>query len=546
MSLPLAPFAPTAGLRGMVNAADQLAAHAGIGALDVGGSAADAIVAAAAVMAVTSPHLCGMGGDALAMVSEPGTTPRALLAIGRAGSGVDPVALRAEGHSKMVVRDDLRSVPVPGAVDGWLALLERYGRLPHDAVFAPAIELAEEGFVASLLLTLASHLIADVAGAEQLCPNGPLTMGQVVRLPGFARTLRAIVADGRDGFYGGEFGRELLRLGGGVYAEGDLGDSLAQWCDPLGLSVFGHDWWTVPPPSQGYVTLASAWIAEHAGLPFDPADPLWAHIIVEASRAAGWDRPDVLYDGADGRALLDEARLAAAKDRIRPDRAAAPDVVSAPSPDAGPLPRIGDGDTTHLCAVDADGLGISLTQSNALDFGSHVVAGTTGIFLHNRGLGFSLQPGHRAELGVGRRPPHTLSPMLATTTDGSLSHLVGAMGGDAQPQIHLQVMARMVHSGEDPATAVAAARVALDAPSAGPFRLWWGDDLGVCMESHAPRAWFDGLRQRGHEVRRISAFDPTGVGCAQVIAVVTDPATAQRSYLGAADPRGANGATASR
>ena len=107
-------------------------------------------------------------------------------------------------------------------------------------------------------------------------------------------------------------------------------------------------------------------------------------------------------------------------------------------------------------------------------------------------------------------------------------------------------MARMVHSGEDPATAVAAARVALDAPSAGPFRLWWGDDLGVCMESHAHPRGSTVCASAATEVRRISAFDPTGVGCAQVIAVVTDPATAQRSYLGAADPRGANGATASR
>ncbi len=143
----------------MVNAADQLASIAGVGTLRQGGTAADAAVSAAAVMAVTSPHLCGMGGDLLAMVQAPGSDPRALLAVGRAGSGSDPNSLRADGHSVMPLRGDVRTVTVPGAVDGWLALHGRFGRLPLDRVLEPAIELAEEGFVASLLLALSSHLI---------------------------------------------------------------------------------------------------------------------------------------------------------------------------------------------------------------------------------------------------------------------------------------------------------------------------------------------------------------------------------------------------
>jgi gamma-glutamyltranspeptidase/glutathione hydrolase len=211
---------------------------------------------------------------------------------------------------------------------------------------------------------------------------------------------------------------------------------------------------------------------------------------------------------------------------------------------------MGDGDTTHLCAIDADGLGISLTQSNALDFGAHVVAGSTGIFLHNRGVGFSLVPGHPAELGPGRRPPHTLSPLLATTPDRALSLLVGAMGGDAQPQIILQVLARMLPGGQDPATALAGARLSLDAPAAGPFRLWWGDDLQVAVEAHAPAGWIDDLRRRGHRVQPISAFDPTAVGCSQVISVVRDGDGdgdgVSRHFVGAADPRSPCGGTASR
>jgi len=547
MPYPLAPFSPRTGAHGMVNAADQLAATAGVAALEQGGTAADAAVAAAAVMAVTSPHLCGMGGDLLAMVAPPGGPPVALVAAGRAGSGVDAGRMRAEGHSVMPLRGDIRSVTVPGAVDGWLALHGRFGRLPLPQVFERAVELAEGGFAASLLLSLSSNLIADVPGADQLCPNGPLQPSARVRLPGVARALRAIAAEGRAGFYGGEFGRALLALGEGAYAPADLERDLADWCPPLRLPVWGHDLWTVPPPSQGYLTLAGAWIAERSGIGPDPSDPLWAHLAVEASRAAGHDRPNVLYDGADGEALLTTHRLEEAAERIRSDGAAPSDLPLAPRDGAvASTPRLGDGDTTHLCAVDADGLGVSLTQSNALDFGAHLVAGSTGIFLHDRGVGFSLEGDHPALLGPGRRPPHTLSPLLVTTPGGALSHLVGAMGGDAQPQILLQLVARMLRAGEDPATAVTGARFALEAPSAGPFRLWWGDDLSVCVEAHAPSAWADGLRRRGHRVRAISAFDPVAVGCAQVIALVRDGEGRISHFEGAADPRSPDGATATR
>jgi gamma-glutamyltranspeptidase / glutathione hydrolase len=530
----------------MANAADHLASTAGIGLLAQGGSAADAAVGAAAVMAVTSPYLCGMGGDMLAVISAPGSDPVGLLATGRAGSGVDAAQLRAEGHSVMPVRGDFRSVPVPGAVDGWLALHARFGRLSLDTVFGPAIGLAEEGFVASLMLSLASHLVCQVPGAQELCPDGPVPLEARVRLPSMGRTLRAIVQEGRDGFYGGEFGRNLVELGQSVFAARDFDRDFAQWCEPSRLRVWGHDLWTVPAPSQGYLTLASSWIAERVGLGTDPSDPLWAHLIVEASRAAGHDRPEVLHDGASGEFLLNEERLAAAAARIRPDRAAPSDV--APGAGADPsaaIARVGDGDTTHLCAVDADGLGVSLTQSNALDFGSHLVAGSTGIFLHNRGVGFSLVPEHPTELAPGRRPPHTLSPMLATTPDGGLSHLIGAMGGDAQPQILQQILARMLHAGQDPATAVAAARVSLVAPSAGPFRLWWGDDLQICVEGHAPAGWIDGLQGRGHRVIPVVAFEPNAVGGAQIISVVRSDDDEDRHFVGAADPRSPCASTAS-
>jgi len=545
MALPLAPFGPRAGLRGMVAAADQLAASAGIEALANGGSAADAAVAAGAVMAVVGPHLCGLGGDALAMVSAPGAPPAALLAIGRAGAGSDAARLRAEGHRAMPLRGDVRSVQVPGAVDGWLALHERHGRLPLDVVLAPAIELAEEGFAASVMLALASHLVHEVPGAGELCPGGPLAVGQRVRVPGVGRTLRAIARDGRDGFYGGEFGRGLLELGRGHFAPEDLTGNLAEWRTPLRQIAWDHELWTVPAPSQGYLTLAGAAVAESVGLGTDPDDPLWAHLLVEAWRAVGHDRPAVLFDGADGAGLLAAARLSAAAERVAADRAAPADVARGEGTVGPGVARVADGDTTHLCALDADGLGVSLTQSNALDFGSHLVEPATGIFLHNRGVGFSLVEGHPAEVGPGRRPPHTLSPMLVTGLDGALTHLVGAMGGDAQPQIIGQLLARLLRSTQDPATAITAARLVLDAPAPGPFRLWWGDDLGVLVEADAPPGWRAGLETRGHHVRPISAFDPVAVGCAQIIAVERDKSGGHR-LVGASDPRNPDGGAVGR
>jgi gamma-glutamyltranspeptidase/glutathione hydrolase len=227
----------------------------------------------------------------------------------------------------------------------------------------------------------------------------------------------------------------------------------------------------------------------------------------------------------------------------------APPDVAAPGASAAAgvagAARLGDGDTTHLCTLDADGLGVSLTQSNALDFGSHLVEPTTGVFLHNRGVGFSLVEGHPAEVGPGRRPPHTLSPLLATSPDGRLTHLVGAMGGDAQPQIISQLLARLLHAGQDPATAITAGRLALDAPSAGPFRLWWGDDLTVLVEAHAPAGWRPGLEELGHRVRAISAFDPVAVGCAQVIATELE-SDGVGHMVAASDPRSPEGAAVGR
>jgi gamma-glutamyltranspeptidase/glutathione hydrolase len=550
------PFHPTAAARGMVCAADQVAASAGVAMLAQGGNAADAAVATATAMAVVAPHLCGLGGDMLAMVHAPGQAPLALLGVGRAGSGADPERLRRAGHRDMPVRGDVSLVPVPGAVDGWLALHERFGRLAWATVLEPARALAAEGFAASIMLALATSLVADVPGAQQLCPDGPLEIGAPVRLPGVARTLEAIAADGRTGFYEGEFGDALLALGAGEYTSDDLSRPLAQWVEPLHLGAFGHELWTVPPPSQGYLTLAGAWIAEYRGLPADPDDPCWPHLIAESARAAGGDRFEVLHEGADGEALLAPERLEALahsvdRDRVAADLGAPEGVVSGahPSPDHGdhsvgaadrPATLSSDGDTTHLCTADAEGLGVSITQSNAQDFGAHLVAGETGVFLHNRGMGFTLDRGHPAEYGPGRRPTHTLSPALVTRPDGTLAQVIGTMGGDHQPQILLQLLARLLVSGENPARAIRAPRVVLDAPGAPPFRLWSAPERSLLVEGDAPGSWVEGLEARGHRVRTTGPLNPVDVGCSQIISVGGRDGGAP--LRGASDPRSPEGA----
>ena len=196
----------------MVSSVDHLATEAGLALLRAGGSAADAAVATSAVLAVTSPHLCGMGGDLFALVHTEAGPPTCLDASGRAGSGADPERLRAEGHTVMPFRGDVRTAPVPGCVDGWLALHARDGRRPIDEVLAPAIDYARHGFPASPLLSLATLLLAGVPGTADLTDPHPAPGDRVTR-PGVARALEAIVAGGRGGFYEGEFGEALLAVG---------------------------------------------------------------------------------------------------------------------------------------------------------------------------------------------------------------------------------------------------------------------------------------------------------------------------------------------
>ena len=511
----------------MVCSVDHLASSAGIAVLRAGGNAADAAVATSAVLAVTTQHMCGMGGDLFALVHHrDGEPPACLNASGRAGSGADPDALRAAGHRRMPLDEEIQTVTVPGCVDGWLALHERHGRLPLAEVLEPARAYAHDGFPASPLLAATVPRILHVDGADDY-RRTPIRPGTVVTRPGVARTLAAIADGGRAAYYQGEFGAGLQRLGAGLFSADDLARSQADWVEPLGVEVWGHLAWTVPPNSQGYLALAAARIAELAGLTpgsapdHDSGDGV--HRLVEAARLAGHDRPDVLWEGADGAALVGDDRLAPRAAAFDPERR-----VHVPV-------RAEDGGTIYLCTADGDGMAVSLIQSNARGWGAHIAVPEVGIFLHNRGLGFSLEPGHPAELAPGRRPPHTLSPALVQHVDGRLRAVLGTMGGDIQPQVVLQLVAQLLLHDRSPGRAVAAPRWRL---GAGGFDTW--DDGGpgdVRVEDGAPAAWVDGLAERGHEVVVEPAWT-SDYGHTHVIERRADGVLA-----GAHDPRAVTGGT---
>jgi gamma-glutamyltranspeptidase/glutathione hydrolase len=516
----------------MVCSVDHLASSAGVAMLRAGGNAVDAAIATSAVLAVTTQHMCGMGGDLFALVHGPRfSVPAVLNSSGRSGSGASPDRLREAGHTAVPRRGDIAAVPVPGCVDGWCALHDRFGTLPLSTLLEPARTLAADGFPISPTLAMSARGLAAVGGdATGDYPSGAaLFPGAVMRRPGVARTLATIAAEGRAGFYEGEFGEGLVALGDGEYAPSDLSVSNADWIQGLSLEIpaWSRRLWTVPPNSQGYLTLANSWIASSfPGFPTtSPSDPQWAHLSVEAARQAGGDRLDVLHEHADGEALLDESRLATRRAEIS-------------QLGVSPLGRregYGSGGTIYLCTADGSGLGVSLIQSNYTGFGSMLIEPSTRIFLQNRGCGFSLEAGHPAEYGPRRRPPHTLAPALVTHDDGSLDCVLGTMGADAQPQVLLQLLLRRYGAGEDPATSIAAGRWVLAGADVG-MGVWEGRvDVRVVLEEHAPAAWPEGLSALGHRVEVTPSWAGS-FGHAHLISFEPSGALA-----GAADPRSLGG-----
>ncbi len=497
----------------------HLASEAGLSIIERGGNAVDAAIAVDAVLGVVAPDTCGPGGDLFALIHRPGeSAPATLNASGRAGSGITADDIRDAGHGEIPYQSRW-AITVPGCVDGWIALTERFGDLPLSETLSPAIEVARRGFPVSIELADSlerlTDLIGDQPSSPPLYPDGtPPSPGTTITRPALADTLEAVATSGRDAFYLGAPGNGIIDATHGAITPDDLAVDQAEWVEPASLDVFGRTAWTIGPNSQGYLTLATAWIFEQLDPPGDPDDPLFHHLLIEAYRSMAWERSMYVADPESAPLtvgeLLDTDRLAA--------RAASIDRTRAgrwPMPDAAP------GGTAYMTVLDGSGLGISFIQSNYAGIGAGISAGSTGVFLHNRGAGFNLIPGHPNEYRPGRRPLHTLSPML-WTKDGDLDMLLGTRGGDQQPQFLAQYAAVHYVAGNDTDASQEAPRWSMDQPMPG-------TDSAFAVESRFDPRIVEALEAMGHEITQAGEWEP-GWGPISAIDV-------SAGRVGSADPR---------
>jgi gamma-glutamyltranspeptidase len=471
----------------------------------------------------------------------------ALSGSGRAPAAADAARLRADGLATIPYRGPL-AITVPGAVRSWGDAHSRHGRLSRADVLAPAIALARDGFpawdgfISAVEGTLPAVVEALGAGSgfERVYrPNGrPWRPGERVRLPALAATLERLAEVGFDDFYDGDIGERqahgLAAAGSAIDAE-DLRAHTSTWTDPLATEYRGVRVTTHPPNSSGIVALELLNILETfeppAASAFGPTgvdDARWVHLGIEAAKLAMADRDLWLTDPAfldiPVERLVSKAYAAELAMRIDPDRAA--------RPPASTNPR--GGGTIYLATVDAEGNAVSLIESNYMGFGSGVVDPETGIHYQNRGSYFSLDPAHPNVLAPRKRTLHTLLPgMLFRAGERRPWVVTGSMGGDAQPQIHAQVVSALVDGGVDVATAVGAPRWFVDGDE------HFAPPLDVRAERRFPPAVLEALESMGHPVTRTMPFNGM-LGHAHAIELVEGgPAAEDGSLAAATDPRSA-------
>lgn len=503
-----------------VVAPHHLSAAAGRAVLEGGGNAVDAAVAAIAAQGVVAPETCGIGGDLFALVHAPGwERPKALNASGRAGSGVSADDLRASGAGS-IPGDHPAAVTVPGCVDGMETLVSELGRLDLADVLATAIALARDGFEVSAEQARAfsrqADVYADNPAVSSFYPNNePVRMGEHVVRADLAQTLEDIASHGRDAFYEGKPADDIVEALGGSITYDDMKVGQATWVEPIAADVSDLKAWTIPPNSQGYLGPATLAVFEMLGPPDDPEDPMWWHLLLESYRCLAWERDDLVAD-PDHLALRADLLL----DRERLERAA----ESVDRQRAGVWPRqMGHtASTAYLCVADSDGLAVSLIQSNYRGTGSPFGAARCGFLLQDRGMGFTLMPGHPNELAPGKRPLHTLSPTLWTNRDQP-RWILGTRGGAVQPQLIAQVGAAAILA--DDGVESAQARPRWTVSEAGP------DSASLpVVEPGFDTDGIADLRARGHDVDVLDAPQP-GWGPVSIIELDGDLRHA------AADPR---------
>ena len=530
--------------RAVVATPHYLASSAGLEALQRGGTAVDAAIAANAVLCVAYPHMAGLGGDGFWLIAGGDTGGvRALSASGPAARAATAAFYRERGHtSDIPERGALAALTVPGAVDGWRAAHERFGRLPWADLFAAAIEYARGGMPVSR--SLADWTARDVPILRQFPETARIFLpGGAARREGarlvqadLARTFEALASSGaRDGFYDGPIARRIcasLGPAGSPLTPEDFAAYRASWVEPIATTYRGFEVVEMPPSTQGFATLQILNLLEG----FDVAawgdgSAEYYHHVVEAVKVAFADRDEWLTDPRYVDIPLDRllSKDYAAKRRvlIDPGRALVAEQVEPGLRFAAPRPsrRTPSGDTCYFCAADTDGLVVSVIQSIYHDFGAAVIGGDTGIILQNRGSFFSLDERHPNRLEPGKQTFHTIIPAMMMR-DGRPVLAFGTMGGEGQPQTQVALVTRMVDFGLD-------VQQAIEAPRWLMGRTWGARSRSLSLEGRISDEVVHELTRRGHPVQTVEAWSGT-MGHAQAIRV--DRVT--RFLEGGADPRG--------
>ena len=481
--------------RNIVATSVPIAATAGLEMLRRGGTAADAAVATAACMTVVEPTTNGLGGDAFALVHDGRGPVQGFNGSGRSPAGLDVAAFANE---RRMPRLGWKPVTVPGGVAMWVDLWRAHGRLPFADLLAPAIDYAENGYLvapqtAGLWTRAAKSYSARADWNDTFLFDGsPPAAGQLVRLPGHARTLRAIAESEGEAFYRGEIAEAIetaARAENGFMRASDLAAHETLRVEPIGIDYRGTTLHEIPPNGQGLAALVALGVLRHFEIgDLDPDCPDVLHLQIEAVKLGFADAhrhvADPRFVDVSPAELLAPARLKELADRIDPTKAQ--------SFDAG-IPK--PGGTILLCTADAEGRCVSLIQSNYTGFGSGVVIPGWGVAMQNRGACFHLADGHPNQIGPDKRPYHTIIPAMATPTDPTAPAAdglmaFGVMGGFMQPQGHLQVLSRVRDFGQNP-------QAALDAS-----RFQWMSGVNVSLEPGFDPTVYEVLAQRGHRVKR--------------------------------------------
>jgi len=498
---------PVVACNGIVATSQPLAAHAGLTMLQRGGNAVDAAITTAVALTVVEPTSNGVGGDAFALVWD-GTRLHGLNASGRAPTALRAADLRDQGYTQ-IPTDGWLPVTVPGAPAGWGDLHQRFGRLSFDELLAPAIHYAEEGYgVSPIVAQYWGYAVNRFSSNRDpifenwfatFAPGGRAPRaGERWASPDHVQTLRTIATRGTRDFYEGELAEKIVsftQATGGLLTMDDLAAHRSHWVEPISTRYRGYEVWEIPPNGQGLAALMALAILEGTDLPNHLHGSIESfHLQIEAMKLAFADAHRYIADPEHGdvpiAGLLNPAYVAARRNLIGPQ---------ARYPEHSNPPR---GDTVYLCTADRDGMMVSYIQSNYLGFGSGIVVPGTGIALHNRGVAFSLEPGHPNEAAGGKRPYHTIIPAFLTREREPVGPF-GVMGGYMQPQGHVQVVVGTVDYGLNP-------QAVLDAP-----RWQMTNGLGVKLEPGVPKEVRQGLAARGHQVEALAAEG--GFGCGQIV-----------------------------